>query len=293
MKKILPLILAAALMLSLAACGGGTTGDTGGGHQDTLTSTKWVSLYTGAILELNSDQTMSLGDSTGTWSQDDNTITLSYTNADSEPTEQSITIAEESEITVLHAQNGMEYYSEDTVDDVRESLSHQVGEAVSTDIIELTVEKADLTYYADETCEPVENGGFFTSNTGNTLVCLDFTITNTDRADLDTNFLSLYFTALQNGNYSTVKSYDFNNPDGQFGLNFAHALVAVTNEGPGNYEFEVNGTSNIIMPSGFSYEIRVVGVANFEADDLSSPFYLTANVPDSDGNIERFIYTIE
>lgn len=105
--------------------------------------------------------------------------------------------------------------------------------------------------------------------------------------------LSLYFTALQNGNYSTVKGYDFNNPDGQFGLNFAHALVAVTNEGPGNYEFEVNGTSNIIMPPGFSYEIRVVGVANFEADDLSSPFYLTANVPDSDGNIERFIYTIE
>ena len=56
-----------------------------------------------------------------------------------------LTDAEENEITILHAQNGMEYYSEDTVDDVRESLSHQVGEAVSTDIIELTVEKANLT----------------------------------------------------------------------------------------------------------------------------------------------------
>ena len=212
MKKIVSLLLAGALTLSLAACedSGTSQGNVESNQQDTLTSTKWVSLYTGITLVLNTDQTMSLGDSDGTWSQDDNSLTLSYKNTSGETTEQSMTITEENEITVLQADNGMKYYSEDTVDDVRESVSYQIGDTVSTDIIELTVENADLSYYADETCEPVENEGFFTSNTGNTLVCLDFTITNTDSADLDTNFLSLYFTALQNGNYSTVKGYDYN-----------------------------------------------------------------------------------
>ena len=291
MKKIVSLLLAGALTLSLAACedSGTSQGNVESNQQDTLTSTKWVSLYTGITLVLNTDQTMSLGDSDGTWSQDDNSLTLSYTNTSGETTEQSMTITGENEITVLQADNGMKYYSEDTVDDVRESVSYQVGDTVSTDIIELTVENADLSYYADETCEPVENEGFFTSNTGNTLVCLDFTITNTDRADLDTNFLSLYFTALQNGNYSTVKGYDFNNPDGQFGLNFAHALIAAAPEGG----FVENGTSNLLLYPGSSYQIRVVGVANFEADDLSAPFYLMANIPDSDGNINRFIYAIK
>ena len=291
MKKIVSLLLAGALTLSLAACedSGTSQGNVESNQQDTLTSTKWVSLYTGITLVLNTDQTMSLGDSDGTWSQDDNSLTLSYTNTCGETTVQSITITGEIEITVLQADNGMKYYSEDTVDDVRESVSYQIGDTVSTDIIELTVENADLSYYADETCEPVENEGFFTSNTGNTLVCLDFTITNTDRADLDTNFLSLYFTALQNGNYSTVKGYDFNNPDGQYGLNFAHALIAAAPEGG----FVENGTSNLLLYPGSSYQIRVVGVANFEADDLSAPFYLMANIPDSDGNINRFIYAIK
>ncbi len=292
MRKALTLFLAAALTVSLAACGGNETsqGNVESNRQDTLTSTKWVSLYTGITLELNSDQTMSLGDSDGTWSQDDdNSLTLSYTNTSNETTEQSMTITEENEITVLQADNGMKYYSEDAVDGVRESVSYQVGDTVSTDIIELTVENADLSYYANETCEPSENEDFFTSSKGNTLVCLDFIIKNTDRADLDTNFLSLYFTALQNENYSTVKGYDFNNPDGQFGLNFAHALIAKAPEGG----FVENGTSNVLLSPGSSYQIRVVGVANFEADDLSAPFYLMVNVPDSDGNIERFIYTIK
>ena len=290
MKRIVSLLLAGALALSLAACGdnGTSQGNVESNQQDTLTSTKWVSLYTGITLELNPDQTMSLGDSDGTWLQDDTSLTLTYTDTSNEKTEQSMTITEENEITVLQADNGMKYYPEDTVDSVRESVSYQVGDTVSTDIIELTVGSADLSYYASETCEPSENEDFFTSSKGNTLVCMNFTIKNTDRADLDTNFLSFYFTALQNGNYSTVKGYDFNNPDGQFGLNFTHALIAEAPEG-GLVE---NGTSNVLLSPGTSYQIRVVGVANFEADDLSAPFYLMANVPDSDGNIERFIYSI-
>ena len=78
MKKIVSLLLAGALTLSLAACedSGTSQGNIESNQQDTLTSTKWVSLYTGITLVLNTDQTMSLGDSDGTWSQDDNSLVL-------------------------------------------------------------------------------------------------------------------------------------------------------------------------------------------------------------------------
>ena len=66
MKKAWSLILAAAFMLSLAACGNKSN--------DQLTASTWVNLYTNGTLAFHPDQTMMVSDNEGTWSQEEDTI---------------------------------------------------------------------------------------------------------------------------------------------------------------------------------------------------------------------------
>lgn len=304
MKKILSLILAAALILSLAACGSKSNGEPtasggsesngeltssgGSENKDELTASKWVNLYTNGTLIFHPDQTMTVSDNEGTWSREGDTISYSYTASDGSEVQQTATITTENEGTVLKSSNGSDYYPEDTVEDARASRSLPVGETVSTDILEITLNDAQLSYYANESLEPTENGGIFTTNKGNTLVRLDFTITNKDRTTLDTQYLSMYFTVLQNENFSTVMGYDPNYPNGQWGLNYAYAFVAEP-EGA----LAANSSSNILLPSEIPLHVIVIGVANFEADDTSAPFYLTANLGNSDKTVEKFMYSIK
>ena len=279
MKKRLALMLSAAFMVSLAACGGG--------GEDNLTASKWVNLYTNGTLVFHPDQTMAVGDNEGTWSQEGDTISYTYMASDGSEVEQTAIITTENEVTVLKGSNGSDYYSEDTVEDARTSRSIAVGETVSSDILEITLDDAQLSYYADESLELTENAGIFTSNKGNTLIRLDFTITNKDRTTLDTSLLGLYFLVLQNGTFSNVKGYDPSFPEGQFGLNYAYAFVSEP-EGA----FVANRTSNILLPPAVPIRVRMIGIANFEAENLSAPFYLIANIPNSDGDAEKFIYSV-
>lgn len=279
MKKAWSLILAAAFMLSLAACGNKSN--------DQLTASTWVNLYTNGTLAFHPDQTMMVSDNEGTWSQEEDTISYTYTAEDGSEIEQTATMTTENNMAVLKVSNGSDYYPEDIVEDARTSRSLAVGETVSSDILEITLDDAQLSYYANESLAPTENAGIFSSSKGNTLVILDFTITNKDRTTLDTSLLGLYFLALQNENFSTVKGYDPNFPEGQFGLDFAYAFVAEP-EG----EFVANGTSNILLPPEVPLHVKVLGIANFESEDTAAPFYLTVNLPDSDGNAEKFIYNI-
>ena len=280
MKKIWSLVLAATFILSLTACGSKSN--------DQLTASTWVNLYTNGTLAFHPDQTMTVSDNEGTWSQEDDTISYTYTASDGSEVEQTATMTTENEVTVLKGSNGSDYYTEDTVEDARAARSLAVGETVSSDILEITLDDAQLSYYANESLEPAENAGIFSSSKGNTLVLLDFTITNKDRTTLDTSLLGLYFLALQNENFSTVKGYDPNFPEGQFGLNYAYAFVA---EPQG--ALMANGTSNILLPPGIPLHVKVLGIANFESEDLSAPFYLTANIPNSDGTAEKFMYSIQ
>ena len=280
MKRITALSAALALTLSLAACGSKSSGQ--------LTASTWVNLYTNGTLAFHPDQTMMVSDNEGTWSQEDDTIFYTYTASDGSEVEQTATVTTENDVTVLKGSNGSDYYTEDTVEEARADRSLAVGETVSSDILEITLDGAQLSYYADGSLAPVENAGIFSSSKGNTLVILDFTITNKDRTTLDTRLLGLYFLALQNENFSTVKGYDPNFQEGQFGLNYAYAFVAEP-EG----EFVANGSSNILLPSDVPLHVKVLGIANFEADDLSAPFYLTVNLPDSDGNAEKYMYRIQ
>ena len=228
MKKLLALILAAALALSLVACGGG------GGTGDT-----------------NTPSTPSGG-------------------GDSIP--------------------------EDTgepADYVEDDTRYQLGDTVSTDILELTVKKASLALYAkgpvytlsgettniDEAYEPADGSSYclFKCNKGRVLVCLDFILKNTDRYDLNTDDCNIEFVIRKDGDTFDVKGYALNYPDGVLGLNYGNSSIA-TNDGA----FIKYEAGNIIMKPNTAYEIKTVGIAGFEAEDLSATFELIATIENSD-----------
>ena len=64
----------------------------------------------------------------------------------------------------------------------------ELGETISTDILEITVDSAELAFFASSVNDntyatPVEStNGIFTTNKGHVFVCLKFGVKNTDRA---------------------------------------------------------------------------------------------------------------
>lgn len=329
MKRTMALFLALLMALSLVGCsGGGETGgndrpNTGSGDvtstdtpseaETDFTAVKWVNVYTGGWMELKDDQTVEgLGDNR-TWRQEGEELILSYEN-NGYKFEQHVDILKEDGLTSLRETVtkidnmgmhneiilGNEYYPEDQVDAVRTSIALDPGAAVSTDIIELTVHKASLCYYAagattssdgetvnpEEACEPADSDALYSCNKGHALVCLDYTIKNTDRDRLDTGDRIVQFSILQDGNSYPVNGYDLNVPDGN-PLGLSLYLVPIARNGG---RFRTSQTSNVIIEAEESYEIKAVGVAGFEAD-LSAPFDLIVSVQNSSGNNENFIYS--
>lgn len=178
-----------------------------------------------------------------------------------------------------------------------------LGDTVSTDIIEFTVKKAALAYSAegatfepysyvienaDSVCEPVESGGFYQSNKGHALVCLDFVIKNLDRGYLNTDDSLFDFAISQGANEASVFGYDPSSPNGTSWFSLTGKPVAENESG-----FVYCRTGNIILDAGEYAEIKWVGVVNFEPDNLSEPFKLIVNVKNSAREKEKFIFTVE
>lgn len=311
MKKLIALIMAIIVCLSMAACSSGGT-DTSA--KSSMPVGTWGSLYSTGKLTLNKDKTMTLGESSGTWSQDGSCLTLNYTvQSNGNSMEVYYDILEENGITFLRSQksakvNGStatlsinEYYPEEKVEEVAKAVAKTIGDTVSTDIMDVTVNKAELSYYAigaqtsvgsgktanvEEACSPSESGGFYTANKGRTLVCLDFTLTNTDRGSLNTSDYIISFYVKQNDNGATVNGYDLNNDNGMYGLNLSRMPIAINGQ-----DFVTNDTSNKIISAGDSVRIKYVGIIGFDAD-LSAPFDLVVDIDNSDGGSEKFIYTV-
>lgn len=182
-----------------------------------------------------------------------------------------------------------------------EADNYSVGDTVSTDIIEVTIKKAALGYYAvaastssstgntvnvSEACEPSDSG-FYTSSKGRCLLCIDFVLTNIDRGSIDTYDSIIIFHVNQNGNSAIVKGYDLNDKDGRTGLNLTRMPISI-NGG----DFKTHDSVNKIIRAGQSIEIKYVGVVGFEPIDLSAPFDVVVEIKNSSGERETFTYTI-
>ena len=179
--------------------------------------------------------------------------------------------------------------------------SYQLGDTVSKEILEVTVNNAAISSYAagpatstsdgttsnvEEACAPAESG-FFKANKGRTLVCLDYVIKNLDRDTLNTSDYIVEFAVKRNGEAYQVKGYDLNNKDGSFGLVFRWSPVS-KNGG----DFETHDSDDILIHAGETVEIKVVGIAVFEDEDLNAPFDLVVKIKNSSNTEDSFTYSI-
>lgn len=188
----------------------------------------------------------------------------------------------------------------ENTEEVDAIITQSLGDTVSTDIIDLTVKKAALAFYAegathtsdgkvtniDTACEPAENGGLYSCNKGHALVCLDFVIKNNDRAKLDTRDLIVNFTVRQGDNENMVFGYNPNSPSGSGGLNL-YLMPIASNGG----DFIICKSSNKLISAGEELEIKWVGIVSFEPDDVNGSFDLVAEVKNSSG-YDKFTYLI-
>lgn len=310
MKKVISLGLVLIMLLSLCACGGSKI------NAKSIVGS-WISLYSGEKLTLNSDKSMSLGNNTGTWSLDGTYLTINYTYEKSGTIiEKYFDIVDENENKVLKSRkqakfNGetsnistSEYYQESVIENIRSAILKKAEDTVSTDILEVTVHSAVLSYSAvgaqtstsdgrttniSKACLPPSDNDYalYKANKGHSLLCVDFTLKNTDRDSLNTSDYIVSFSVNQNGNSSSVNGYDLNNANGSYGLNLSHMPIS-TNE----QDFKTNDTGNIIMRAGETDRIKYVGIFGFDAD-LSAAFDLVVEIKSSDGNTEKFIYAFE
>lgn len=304
MKKVFSLLLTVLLLVSaLCACGDNA------GKNSSLTSSPWTSIYTNNKLIFNSDHTMSIGSSQGTWTQDGDVITATYTVSSGSTMEMTLDLIQGENSSCLRKretgkENGTvfnwsedEYYPEEAAAEMKAALAKNLGETVSTDIIDLTVEKAEFSNYGDASnttlwATPLEEdtGGIFSTSKGRTFVALTFTVTNKDRATIDIgNSWDLNWKISYHDTSFIIHSFDLNSKDGSaFGLDLGFAAISID----GGDTFKKYDASNYLLHSGQSITIRLLGVVVMEPDSLSDGFDLVVNVLNSDSEDEKFIYKI-
>ena len=102
--------------------------------------------------------------------------------------------------------------------------------------MEITVYSAELAYYANYsddntyTTPSDDLDSFFAASKGHTLVCLKFTVKNTDRTDVSIPSSSFggrpitFYYQSKNGK-KIIKGYDVNFPDGSGAMNFRYAAI--------------------------------------------------------------------
>lgn len=180
--------------------------------------------------------------------------------------------------------------------ELEEITKYNLNDIVSTDIIDFKLVNAEFSYYAssmnDNTyCKPVENtNGIFSTNKGHTFVCMTFIISNKDRASIsiaDYSDFPLYFDVIYNNEHFDIRAFDLNNADGRNYLSLQYALIG------NNDKLVKSDTNNKILSAGETLIIQTLGQINTEPNNLADNFEMLIRLPNSKGETEEFIYTIE
>ena len=184
---------------------------------------------------------------------------------------------------------------------------YQLGETISSDIFDFTLNDAVLAYYASASHDstyatPLESsdGGIFAAAKGHSLLLLTVTVKNTDRAgsisfgsDLGGNpgrdSWPLHITAKYNDNMYDVHSFDLSSKDGYYGFNLQFSAESKD----GGQSFSVHTSGNALLHAGENRAYRIVGVVPFEPESLNDPFELIFKVYDANGNPSLCSYKIE
>lgn len=189
--------------------------------------------------------------------------------------------------------------------------TYTIGDTVSTDILDFTLDRAAMSFYADKhltrTMQKVvttadkyalptneSSDHNFVANKGRVLICLEFTVKNNDRSTINmcsagNNWLTKDLTVTYGGKEYPVNGYDMNNPDGDtFGMKLGDAIFSKDDKATWEYD----GSSNYLLRAEENTTFRVVGVAVFDPKSTADPFQLSVDVLNSEDKKEKFTYSI-
>ena len=175
----------------------------------------------------------------------------------------------------------------------------ELGDTISTDILEITIDSAELAFFASSVNDntyatPVEStNGIFTTNKGHVFVCLKFGVKNTDRAkvSLGDNFggIPFEFYYLTDEVELPLMQFDLNNPDGSGLMNFAFAVIGTDKDS----KLTKAGSSNKLVEANEYLYVQTLGIVNTEPQNLTDSFQLKIYLPNSSGEKEVFIYNVQ
>ena len=165
----------------------------------------------------------------------------------------------------------------------------ELGETISTDILEITVDSAELAFFASSVNDntyatPVEStNGIFTTNKGHVFVCLKFGVKN--------NFggIPFEFYYLTDEVELPLMQFDLNNPDGSGLMNFAFAVIGTDKDS----KLTKAGSSNKLVEANEYLYVQTLGIVNTEPQNLTDSFQLKIYLPNSSGEKEVFIYNVQ
>ena len=192
--------------------------------------------------------------------------------------------------------------------------TYGINDTVSSDIIDFTLRRASLAYYADgSTSKLVSTGRVTNSDTvylpiesesesilpyaaskGRVLICLEFTVKNNDRAELNiggsfSDWLQNDIIATYQGKDYPVKSYDLNDIDGDaFGINLGDSIYS---KDEGDTWF-ANDSRNYSLKASDSVTLRLVGIAGFEPTSLADAYQLKVGLLNSKKESDQFVFEI-
>lgn len=182
--------------------------------------------------------------------------------------------------------NGTGSTGSDGGDTKEEAEGLALGEKAATDIVELTLDRADLavalgntqdeTYYLPkEYSAEDDSDNPFVAAKGHTLVAMTYTLANLDRAsvDLDGSFNPGFLSIGYNGeSYSGETHYGYEKEAGG--------------------SWEIYSSMNVLLSAGETASYRCYVDIPVEAADLNDTFTVTFTLPNSQGESEDFTYAV-
>lgn len=181
-----------------------------------------------------------------------------------------------------------------------EAEKYHMGDTVSTDIIEFTLDNAEFAIACDDNFNssnymmPKEYDSVADSNNlnvasiGETFVAITFTVTNNNRttlyiADSFNGWDLLWNVSYNSENYELMEQFN-----DVHGIEFNCA--AVLSEGT---DWCRQDTTNDIIGAGETISYRTYGRISTEVENLDDSFEIDINIPNSNGEDEHFIFVIE
>lgn len=177
-----------------------------------------------------------------------------------------------------------------------EIQTFNVGETVSTDIVDFTLEKSKFSYYLINNdvafVEPTDEPNGFSSSIGECYVSMTITIKNRSHASI--NFTSSFgdwdpaeWSVTYSGEDYELYALRPGFPDTKV---FSLTYAALKDNSTG--KFERYHVSNLIIYGGETYTLRFAGIININPTSLKDGFELNVKVPNSKGEFENFKFNV-